>query len=144
MKTLSGTVGVLVLTVIAIATVVSCHERRPAVDRDILVAIGTPNLNTDPVEYVDVDKGRLDAALKSLKENGGGKCYIAFLSDDGKTLTKPYEPCTDEGIMQDSITNSQNAKNRPAGVAVANDPNITYRVLGKSGDVKAVVDSFKE
>jgi hypothetical protein len=135
MKKLSGTFAFVVLGLIAIVTILSCTIG-PSFHHQVSLQFGK-----DKVEYVEVDKGALDKALRALKSHKG-KCYIAFMDDNGK-VTEPYLDCNDKDITMDRVTTSPIAQNASARESAVNDPNITYRVQGNSKDVWDVLNAFK-
>jgi hypothetical protein len=136
MKTPRGRFAFVILPVIAIGTVLTCCEQRLSRHHEVSLEFGK-----DRAEYVEVNQDALNGALDALKSHGG-KCYIAFMDDQGK-VTEPYRNCADKELMTDKITTSANAKNGPAGESAANDPNATYRVRGNSKDVRDVLNAFE-
>ena len=142
MKTLSARFTFVILSGVALVTLLSCYERQLATDEEFKfkLKIGKDPGQAGP-EYADVDKKTLDDALSALKTNLG-KCYIAFKDANGN-ITMPYPPCTDLAVMTDKVTTSAKAKNGPAKDSAANDPNITYRVYSNNlGDIRAVLASL--
>lgn len=141
MKTLSGTFAVVVLGVIAIVTVPSCHTQLAYLKRPEHI-IGDPDAH--PRRYVEFKNGLNDVnhfndVLKTLKRNGGD-CQIYFLSHArGREI---FNYC--DRIKTDKITKSKVTDSPAAGESAANDPHVTYRVASPSqADIDAVVDTLK-
>ena len=145
MKTLHQASALVVSAVIAIVAIVDCSPHQASrPPNEVPLEIGK-----DKQVYVEVDKGKLDGALKALKKHGG-KCFIAYMDANGN-VTEPYGPCTDTDLppcgqmdlKTDKVTMSAKAKNGVVAESAANDPNITYRVRGRGKYVKKVADSFQ-
>ena len=144
MKTLSGTVGFVVLAVIAIVALPGLRafaqgSAKPAyADKKFVLKIGRT-----PDEYVEVPDASKRAAfvnaLRALKEE---QYEINFKDDSGRV--EHYPPLPKLSIKTDKVTTSEVAKNAPAGESAANDPHYTQRVTSDSPTViEAVLDTFK-
>jgi len=128
MKSLSGTVGFVVLAVIAIVAILGLRafaqgpSRQAFVDKKFVLKIGR---TAD--EYVEVmDASKRAAFIKALRALAEKQYEINF------------------SIKTDKVTTSEVAKNAPAGDAAANDPHYTQRVTSDSPtDIEAVLDAFK-
>jgi hypothetical protein len=144
MKTLYGTVGFVVLAVIAIVAVLTIRvfafaTPRPALaDQKFTLKIGRT-----PDDYADVkSQADFDKALKALRDHGG-RDEINFQPNHGPVIHH-YHPHHRAGIKTDKVTTSEAAKNAPAGESAANDPNVTYRVTANNPtDVQNVLDTLK-
>jgi hypothetical protein len=147
MKTLHPTVRFALLAVIAIIIVLTIHPLTFATPtptpcppnlphRNFILKIGGPG-NED---YVNVDKGKLDAALGQL---GGSAVYeIRFKSDQGH-VKDCYHPGDQVNIKTDRVITSEVAKNASAGGAAVNDPNLMHRINSNDvKDIKTVLDAF--
>ncbi len=144
MKSLSGTVGFVVLAVIAIVALLGLRafaqgpSRQAFVDKKFVLKIGR---TAD--EYVEVtDASKRAAFIKALRALAEKQYEINFKDDSGRV--EYYPPLPKLSIKTDKVTNSEVAKNAPAGDAAANDPHYTQRVTSDSPtDIEAVLDAFK-
>jgi hypothetical protein len=145
MKTLSARFTFVILTGIALLTVLSCSEKKLATEENFKfrLKIGKDPGPGEPV-FADANKEALDKALDALKSpEHGGKCYVAYQDPINGHVTVPYRSCTDFDIVTNKVTTSAKAKNEPAGASTANDPNITYRVYSSNiNDMRAVLASL--
>jgi hypothetical protein len=139
MKTLSGTVGFVVLAVIAIVALLGLRAfatgstKTAFVDKKFRLKIG---LNKD--DYAEVtDDNAFKAALARFPKD---QYDIRFKPDHGPVIDH-YQPVS---IKTDKVTTSEVAKSAPAGEAAANDPHYTQRVTSDNPtDIKAVLATFK-
>ena len=145
MKSLSGTVGFVVLAVIAIVAVLSLRafaqgSAKPAFeDKKFVLKIGRT-----PDEYVEVtDASKRAAFVKALRALPEKQYDIYFKDDNGRV--EHYPPLPPKlSIKTDKVTTSEVAKNAPAGESAANDPHYTQRVTSDSPtEIEAVLDTFK-
>ena len=146
MKTLSGTVGLVVLAVIAIVAVLTIRAfafatPHPAfADQKFVLKFGTKT------EYVELtSQAEFDDALKALVAHGG-QSHIGFLAKEGAKPIDPYQPDHRRvSIKTDKATKSELASSAAAGEAAANDPNVTYRVTANDvTDIENVLKTFKK
>ena len=141
MKTLSGTLAFVALTVIAIGTLPSCHREQVSeecpIDKKFCLKFGGPTDN----DYADVDIPKFNAALCALKAD---QYNVRFRATASSTPIPQYvPPCGTASINTDKITTSQAAKNAVAGESAANDPNATYRVYSNNkADIENVLKTF--
>ena len=158
MKTLSGTVGFVVLAVIAIVAALAFRAfatatptPTPTLEKyKVHLEFGKRGTATTPTEYIDLGdnmKDDFDKALCKLKRKGG-EFEVGFKEHATASPTPigEYNPiCRTESINTDKVTTSELAKNAPAGESAAYDPNVVYRVSANSTkDVKDVLATFKE
>jgi len=140
MKSLSGTVGFVVLAVIAIVAILGLRafaqgpSRQAFVDKKFVLKIG---------RTADVmDASKRAAFIKALRALAEKQYEINFKDDSGRV--EYYPPLPKLSIKTDKVTTSEVAKNAPAGDAAANDPHYTQRVTSDSPtDIEAVLDAFK-
>ena len=128
MKTPSGKSIVIVLAVVATASIVifqGCANELLE-GKKLNVKIGK-----DKDSFVEFrDKNAFDCALEAL---GPGNYQIRYKADANATPVDNYQPTCHHktSLKTDSITTSELAKNEPPG-----DPNITQRI--QSNDLTAI------
>ena len=152
MKTLSGRFRFVVLGVIVIVAV-GCSCYFPSIpDKRISlysVKIG-PRQKSDPQYVPWKSRGQFDAALKQVCPHGT-YCLQVKLDPPASTVIPHYHPsdsnctnCSGLNIRTVKVTKSKAAERTAAGAAVANDPNVTWRVMSSEpSDIKAVLDSLQ-
>jgi hypothetical protein len=139
MKTLSGTVGIVVLAGVAIVTILSCCERRLTAKQKYKFTL---NIGRTPTEFVDVsNKVEFINALSHLNED---QYYIDYKNQDRDTTAEHYPPLPKLSIKTDKVTISEVVQNVPTGESAPNDPNAVYRVMSDSHtDIENVLKTFK-
>jgi hypothetical protein len=135
MKTPSRTFIVIVLVVIATASVVIFQAcATPGNDKEITVRIGR-----DKDTFVEYrDKNAFDCALAAL---GSGNYQIRYKADASATPVDDYQPTCrhNASLKTDSITTSELAKNEPIG-----DPHVTKKVQSNNiADIEKVLSTLK-
>ena len=142
MKTLYGTVGFLVLAVIAIVTLLSCQTQLGSANRRKEKRIGNPDAN--PPVYVEFKKGEdpFHDALMALKKKKGD-CQIFLLKTARDTPVFNYCDQIPSHLKTDKIIKSAAANNARPEESIANDPNVTYRIASTSQeDINAVLNTL--
>ena len=138
-----------------IVAVVSCCYFPSTPDTRISlysVVIG-PRQKSNP-SYVEwKNQHDFDIALDQLRADGGEYCLCAVEnSNPHPHRYRPYKPshcesdypCPSVNIRTVKVTKSKAADRMAAGVSVANDPNVTWRVASSNpDDIKKVLDELK-
>jgi hypothetical protein len=151
MKTLSGTVGLVALAVIAIVTLPTCCPKQVSEGGDkqmVYLEFGKDGTKTKTgTEYVNLEGDHKDFfdALCALK-NKGGCIKVGYLKEAGGTeIDACADPCSLKSINTDKITTSGVARIGPADESPAYDPHAVYRVQSNSAkDIKEVLKTFKD
>jgi hypothetical protein len=138
MKPLLRTFVFLGLAAAAIVVVASCSTVfLPNQTAELI--LGNPNAN--PPTYVELKPGtlgRLRAALAKLKGHGG-VCELTFLDKANGNPDPHFCETIPARVKTDRVIKSAAATNVGAINAVANDPNLMYRVASPiSSDVSDV------
>ena len=142
MKTLYGTIG-FVLAVIAIVTLLSCQTQLSSANRRKEKKIGDPDAN--PPIYVEFKNGEgpFHDALMALKKKKGD-CQIFLLNTARDTPVFNYCDQIPSHLKTDKIIKSAAANNARPEEAIANDPNVTYRIASTSQeDIDAVLKTLQ-
>jgi hypothetical protein len=145
MKTLSGTLALVVLAVIVTLVIVSWFLTYKMVpnqraDHQLFLTIGTNTLLKKT--YVDwTSEHDFDDALKQVSAHGGA--YKIYKLKPGGT---PYKTEAFEQIIETKkVTKSKVADDAAAGESAANDPNVMNKVavaVENKDDIKKVLDAL--
>jgi hypothetical protein len=147
MKPLSSPFAFLGLAAAAIIVVASCTMVHISPNQNAELYIGDPAAK--PPKYVELKSNTplglatLRAKLATLK-NDGGICQLTYLDTANGNPDPHFCETIPVRIKTDRVIKSAAATNVGAVNAVANDPNLMYRVASPiSSDVSAVAALLK-
>jgi hypothetical protein len=137
MKTLSARFTFVILSGIALVTLLSCCDQKLATDQDYSFRLKVGKTKDDFVDLRPRDgQDALDAALRPLDT----KQYKIRLKSNIGDIIEDYHPHDQASMKTDKVMKSEAANSGTRSESAANDPNITYHVYSNNlDDIRAVV-----